>query len=119
MDFFELPGHVLAWFNARAVHTRIILLLVVTVLSVELICRRWAPQSTFYRRWTASVEAVGKVWTAVILSLIYALSVGPISLALRLLRKDPLERADIHAASFWRPHDPGPLDPLSAARHQF
>jgi hypothetical protein len=89
------------------------------ILLTELIFRRWAPKSAVYARWTAFFRAVGALWTAVILSVVYLLSVGPVSLAMRLLGKDPLERSVGKEPSCWRRHEANPLGPLAAVRHQF
>ena len=89
------------------------------ILLMELAFRGLAPKSVAYARWTAFFKAVGTVWTAVILSVVYLLSVGPISLGMRLLGKDPLDRSLDREPSFWRSHEPNPLGPEAAARHQF
>jgi hypothetical protein len=62
---------------------------------------------------------VGAVWTAVILSVIYLLSVGPVSLGMRLFGKDLLDRSLAREATFWRSHEANPLGPAAAVRHQF
>ena len=89
------------------------------ILLTEIAFRRLAPRSLAYAKWTALFVAVGSVWTAVILSLVYLLSVGPIGLGMRLLGKDPLDRSLRREPSFWRRHEPNPLGPEAAARHQF
>ena len=89
------------------------------ILLTELAFRGLAPKSVAYTRWTAFFKAVGAVWTAVILSVVYLLSVGPVSLGMRLLGKDPLDRSLEHEPTFWRPHEANPLGPEAAARHQF
>jgi hypothetical protein len=53
------------------------------------------------------------------LSFVYLLSVGPVGLGMRLFGKDPLDRALTAEPSFWRAHEPNPLGPERAARHQF
>lgn len=90
-----------------------------SILLIEVAFRSLAPKSLAYARWTAFFKALGTVWTAVILSIVYLFSVGPISLGMRLLGKDPLDRSLDHEPSFWRSHDPNPLGPEAAARHQF
>jgi hypothetical protein len=85
----------------------------------ELALRRFAPRSRAYARWKATFEAVGSVWTAVLLSVVYLLSVGPISLAVHLFGRDPLDRALKPEPTFWRSHEPNPLGPEAAVRHQF
>ena len=104
---------------ALPLHTKVLLGLATTVLVVELLFRRLAPRSAAYRRWTAGIEKVGMVWTAVILSIVYFTTVGLIGIAMRLLGKDPLDRSLRAEPTFWRPHDPNPLGPAAAARHQF
>jgi hypothetical protein len=89
------------------------------ILLTEIAFRRLAPASRAYARWTAFFVAVGKVWTAVILSVIYVLSVGPIGLVMRLRGKDLLDRRLDAEPTFWRAHEPNPLGPAAAVRHQF
>ena len=91
----------------------------VVVVLLELALRRFAPKSRLYRGWTAFFAAIGAAWTAVLLAVVYALSVGPVGLAQRLFGKDPLDRALAAEPSFWRTHEPNPLGPERAARHQF
>jgi hypothetical protein len=109
---------VLDWFAALALRWKILALAAAVVL-VELGFRRLAPRSRAYARWTRFFEAIGSVWTAVILSIVYVLSVGPIGLGMRLFGKDPLDRTLAPEPSFWRAHEPNPLGPERAARHQF
>jgi hypothetical protein len=89
------------------------------VFLVELGLRYLAPKSRVYARWTAAFKAIGSVWTAVLLFLVYLFSVGPVGLAQRLLGSDPLDRRLAPEPSFWRNHEPNPLGPERAARHQF
>jgi Saxitoxin biosynthesis operon protein SxtJ len=89
------------------------------ILLTELVLRRFAPRSAAYARWTAFFKAVGVIWTAVILSLIYLLSVGPVSLFMRLRGTDLLDREIGAEPSFWRRHEANPLGPQTAVRHQF
>jgi hypothetical protein len=98
---------------------KVVLGLFVLVLAVETVCRRYAPRSRFYRGWKATFEGVGAVWTAVLLSIVYVVSVGMVSLVNRLLGKDPLDRTLRSEPTFWRPHQPNPLGPKAAVRHQF
>jgi hypothetical protein len=90
-----------------------------SVVVIELLFRRLAPKSAAYKRWTRFFEGIGKVWTAVILSIVYVFSVGPVSLVMRLVGRDPLDRKLDHEASFWHTHEPNPLGPAAAIRHQF
>jgi hypothetical protein len=108
----------LAWLAALSWRKKLLLFAALVVL-VELALRYLAPKSAAYRRWKAFFEGIGSVWTAVLLGIIYVLSVGPIGLVLRALGKDPLDRRLAPEPSFWRAHEPNPLGPESAARHQF
>ncbi len=109
---------VLAWLHGLPLRWKLVALAAVLVL-VEVGFRQLAPKSRAYARWTAFFEGIGKVWTAVLLALVYVLSVGPIGLVMRLLRQDPLDRRLAPEPSFWRAHEPNPLGPERAARHQF
>lgn len=86
---------------------------------VEFLLRRYAPASGAYRAWKGFFAFLGSVWTAVLLSVIYFVSVSPVSLAFRLSGRDPLDRRLAPEPSFWRAHEPNPLGPEDAARHQF
>ena len=105
------------WFTGLSLRFKLLAFASLVVL-VELVLRRY-PKSKAYRRWTAFFQGIGSVWTAVILSVVYALSVGPIGLLIRLFGKDPLDRDLAPEPSFWRAHEPNPLGPERAARHQF
>jgi len=96
-----------------------LLALAVLVVLVELGLRRFAPRSRFYAGWKAFFEAIGTVWTAVLLAVVYAFSVGPIGLVMRVAGNDPLDRGLAPEPSFWRRHEPNPLGVEAAARHQF
>ncbi len=91
----------------------------VVLVVVELALRRFAAKSRVYAGWTAVFRGIGSVWTAVLLALVYVVSVGPIGLGMRLFGNDPLDRALVAEPSFWRPHEPNPLGTEGAARHQF
>lgn len=89
------------------------------ILIVELGLRYGAPKSVVFARWQAFFKAIGAVWTAVLLSLIYILSVGPIAAVMRLAGNDPLDRKLTPEPSLWRSHEPNPLGPEAAAHRQF
>ncbi len=109
-----------AWNGLAALPLRgKVLALAALVVLIELGFRRFAPKTRAYKRWTGFFEAIGKVWTAVLLAIIYMLSVGPISVFMRLFARDPLDRSLASEPSFWRSHEPNPLGPEAAARHQF
>jgi hypothetical protein len=89
------------------------------LVGVELLFRWLAPKSKAYETWTHTFESVGKVMTVVILSIVYFLSVSFVAVFMRLFAKDPLDRSLEREPSFWRTHEPNPLGPHAAARHQF
>jgi hypothetical protein len=89
------------------------------VVGVELLLRRFAPRSRAYAAWQHFFESIGAVWTAVILALVYFVSVSLVAVGMRLFGKDPLDRSLRPEPSFWRPHEPNPHGPSAAARHQF
>jgi len=89
------------------------------VVAIEVCFRRFAPRSPAYKAWTRFFEAVGSVWTAVLLAGVYFVSVSLVAVGMRLFGKDPLDRALLPEPSFWRRHEPNPLGPAAAARHQF
>jgi succinate dehydrogenase/fumarate reductase cytochrome b subunit len=89
------------------------------VVTVELAFRRFAPRSAAYHAWQRFFEAVGSVWTAVILAVVYFVSVSLVAVGMRLFGKDPLDRSLRAEPSFWRAHEPNPLGIRAAARHQF
>jgi hypothetical protein len=109
---------VIAWLHGLPLRGKIVALAAVLVL-VEVGFRRLAPRSRAYARWTGFFQGVGKVWTAVLLAMVYLLSVGPIGVLMRLRGHDPLDRGLAPEPSFWRPHEPSPLGPERAALHQF
>jgi hypothetical protein len=96
-----------------------LMVLATLVFLVELALRRFARKSRAYARWTALFEAIGSVWTGVLLALVYALSVGPTGLAMRLFGRDPLDRRLTPEPTFWRLQEANPLGARAAARHQF
>ena len=100
-------------------HRKVVLGVATLVFLTELAFRRFAPRSRAYAQWTRGFQAVGRVWTGVILSIVYFVSVAGVSAFMRLLGKDPLDRRLDREPTWWRPHDPNPLGPQAAARHQF
>jgi hypothetical protein len=96
-----------------------LLALATLVVLVELALRRFARGSRFYAGWTRCFEAIGEVWTAVLLAVVYFVSVSVVSVLVRLVSGDPLDRGLAKEPSYWRSHEPNPLGPAAAARHQF
>jgi len=115
---WPLPS-IAAWWLGRPLPVRILLVAATAIFLVELSLKRFAPASRLYARWKRLFEAVGALWTAVLLSVVYVVSVGPVGLGLRLVGSDPLDRQLTPEPSYWRPREPSPLSPEAAARHQF
>jgi Saxitoxin biosynthesis operon protein SxtJ len=90
-----------------------------TVFLVELAFRRFGRGSKAYEAWTRFFEGIGRVWTGIILSVVYLLSVGPVGLVMRLMGRDLLDRTMASEPSFWRAHEPNPMGPAASVRHQF
>lgn len=107
-----------AWLVARPLHHKLLIAAALVVL-VELAFRRIAPKSAAYAAWTRFFEGIGRVWTAVLLAIIYFSSVSLVSAFLKLRGEDPLDRSLVAEPSFWRDHDPGHVDPRTAIRHLF
>jgi hypothetical protein len=110
---------VVSWFAHLSPFKKGLLGFATSVFLIELILRRVARDSKVYAGWTKFFQAIGKVWTAVILSVVYVGSVGVIGLVMRLLGKDPLDRTLKAEPTFWRAHEPNPLGVVAAVRHQF
>jgi len=108
----------LTWFVDLSLRWKV-LAFATTVVLIELGFRYVAPDSRAYARWTRFFQGIGVVWTAVLLAVVYVVSVGPIGLIMRLAGRDPLDRRLTPEPTFWRAHDPNPLGPEKAARHQF
>jgi hypothetical protein len=106
------------WLAGLSLRYKVLVLATLVVL-VELGLRWWAPRSRAYAAWTAFFKGIGAVWTAVLLAIVYLASIGPIGLSMRLAGHDPLDRRLLPEPSFWRAHEPNPLGPERAARHQF
>src|SRR4051812_37064580 len=102
-------GH---WFSGLPTHKQALLAFAVTVFLVELVLRRFARGTRLYARWTACFEAVGAFWSAILLSVVYFVSVAVISGFMKAFGKDPLDRSLAPEPTFWRAHEPNPLGPL-------
>ena len=77
---------------ATPTHTKVLLALATTIFVIELALRRFAPKSPFYAKWTGFFLAIGHFWTAILLALVYFLSVSVIAVLIKLFGKDPLYR---------------------------
>ena len=114
MDLSELFSRFWAWpWQLK------LLALFVFVVGTELLLKRFARHSTAYRVWQRTFERIGVVWTAVILSIIYFISVAGVSIFMRLMGRDLLDRSLDGQPSFWKQREHSPLTPHAAARHQF
>ena len=107
------------WYTGLSTFKQVVLALATTVFVVELALRTFARGTALYARWTRAFEAIGHFWSLIILSVVYFVSVAAVSIAMRVLGKDLLDRRLLPEPSFWRAHEPNPLGPLAAARHQF
>jgi hypothetical protein len=107
------------WYLNRPLVTRALLGFATTVFLIELALRATAPKSRLYARWKQAFEAIGHVWAVVMLSVVYLIAVGPVSAVMRLRGKDLLDRVLGAGSTAWRAHEPNPLGPQAAARHQF
>ena len=112
------PQDAFSWFAALSLKWKI-LAFATTVVLIEIAFRRLAPKSKAYARWTRFFQGIGVVWTAVILAIIYVLSVGPVGLVMRVFGHDPLDRRLAPGTTAWHAHEPNPLGAERAARHQF
>jgi hypothetical protein len=115
----DVLGRVGHWFAALPAYKQALLVVATTMFVVELVLRRFARGTKLYARWTHVFESLGAFWSAIILSVIYFVSVALISAFMKLTGKDLLDRKLDREPSFWRAHEPNPLGPLAAARHQF
>ena len=100
-------------------HRKILLSVALVMFLTELAFRRFAPRSRAYAQWTRGIQTLGRFWTGIILSIVYFVSVAGVSAFMRLTGKDPLDRTLVREPTWWRRHDPNPLGPQAAARHQF
>ena len=108
----------LTWLADAPLRWKILAFATIVVL-IELGFRYLAPKSRAYAGWTRFFQGIGVVWTAIILAVVYVVSVGPIGLVMRLVGNDPLDRRLTPEPTFWRAHEPNSLGPERAARHQF
>ena len=115
----EVLNSIAGWWAGRSAFGKGLWIFAFSVLAIELLFRRFAPKSRAYRRWTSFFEAIGHVWTVVILGLVYFLSVSVVAVFMKLFAKDLLDRGLEAEPSFWRSHEPNPLGPEAASRHQF
>lgn len=73
---------------------------------------------TLYKWWMAFARILGNVNAAILLTVFYILIIGPMSLVVRLLRKDLMTHRRNPSGSFWREKEEI-LHTVEQARHQF
>jgi hypothetical protein len=114
-----LLARLIAHWTGLSSFKKVLLCAATTAFLIEVGFRLLAPRSRAYARWTAGLETVGDFWTGVLLAIVYFVSLAFIAVCFRLFGKDPLDRSLLPEPSFWRSHEPNPLGPEGAARHQF
>lgn len=72
---------------------------------------------TVWGWWMAFARALGFVNTMILLTVVYLVVVGPMSIIMRVLGKDPLTHRK-SPESFWKPKDPV-SNTINQARRQF
>jgi hypothetical protein len=119
LDLTSILARVATWWATRPTHTRVLLVIAASMLVVELAFRRFGPKSPAYKKWTHFFETIGLFWTAILLAVVYFVSVSFVAFFIRLFGKDLLDRKLTPEPSYWRSHEPNPLGPAAAVRHQF
>ena len=114
-----IPAKLLSKLAALPTHTKVLLCVATVVFLTELGLRRWARESSFYKKWSGVFLAIGHFWTAILLGLFYFVAVCPIAVVMKALGQDPLDRKIFEERTSWRPHEANPLGLQAAARHQF
>jgi hypothetical protein len=68
--------------------------------------------------WNGVARGILTAQNALLMTVAYAIGLGPVALGMRLLRHDPVGRAgpDAAAPSYWRQRDGKPLDMQGATR---
>ena len=111
------PADAFHWSAGLALRHKVLSFAIGVVL-VELVLRRFAPKSRAYARWSRFFVGLGSVWTAVILSIVYVLSVGPSASRCGSWARTARPHAGARALALARAR-PNPLGRERAARHQF
>jgi hypothetical protein len=71
-----------------------------------------------YKWWMAFARALAIANTVLLLTVVYIVLIGPMSLVARIVGKDPLAHRDRPRGSFWRTKE-HVAHTLDQARHQF
>jgi len=96
-----------------------VLTLAVSMFLIEITLKKLAPKSEAYRRWTALITAIGRMWTKVILAVVYFVPILALHIGIRLWKMHLLDKALRTGQSAWHRHDPSPLGAVASAHHQF
>jgi Saxitoxin biosynthesis operon protein SxtJ len=95
----------LAWWRTH--HTLAVILWSIGCVVVVIYYAVRAIRRPFFDLWMAIAYPIGWVVSHVIIALVFYLLITPIGLMMRLLRRDPMNRAfDRSATTYWVPHDP-------------
>jgi hypothetical protein len=73
---------------------------------------------TLWARWSAFAHRLGQIQTTILLSIVYLIALGPISLIVRLRGHDLLGLRRSQISSYWAPIPPISSD-IERARRQF
>ena len=72
-----------------------------------------------YAGWLEIAARFGEVQTLIVLTMVYTIVIGPVSLILVTLRRDPLRKRGLHSSgSAWSEADSASAD-LERAKHLF
>jgi hypothetical protein len=69
--------------------------------------------------WMPIAKKIGQFQTKVVLSILYFLIIGPISLIIYLFRRDLLKKRHRKKSSFWAKEPHQPLNTLEGCQRQF
>jgi len=72
---------------------------------------------TFYKWWMAFARALGVVNATILLTIVYVVVIGAMSIISKILRKDLLAHRKL-GGSFWKNKEPI-MHTIEKARHQF
>lgn len=74
--------------------------------------------SFLFKWWMAFARLLGRINTAVLLTIVYVLLVGPLWIVMKLKGEDVLDRGLKEGTSYWNEKAPSPQD-LPRSRRQF
>ncbi|MFH1360927.1 MAG: SxtJ family membrane protein [Candidatus Omnitrophota bacterium] len=86
-------------------HGDLLIPLALGVVALMLLCMsilKWETLIPLYQKWMAVVHVIGAVVTSVILSVVFFVLFGIAGLAMRILKKDPLDqKLEPQKESYW------------------